>query len=88
MGVSIKASRGKVAFTGSVRRLSEGNGLPLLLISVEHGEAAGQLAWEHSDPFDRILGVLGPSKHSSFRCTGAAQDPCLQAVSQIWPRLE
>ncbi len=53
--IAIKAKKGKLRFTGSPAALIEANGFLPLAISPAHAEAAGSLAWDHADPFDRVL---------------------------------
>ena len=53
--IAIKRRLGKLAFDGSATAAIGANGfreLPLLPID---GENAGDLGWQHNDPFDRIL---------------------------------
>jgi PIN domain nuclease of toxin-antitoxin system len=53
--IAIKARKGKLAFRGSPSRLVDASGFVGLPISLAHAERAGGLAWNHPDPFDRML---------------------------------
>jgi PIN domain nuclease of toxin-antitoxin system len=85
--IAIKAKKGKLAFTGSACRLIEDNGFLALPITPEHGEAAGQLAWEHPDPFDRLL-VVQSLQEELVLVHADAQIRSYKAVSQHWAREE
>jgi len=54
--LSIKVRSGKLSVDVGrlVRRLRD-DGVSLLGIGIEHASAAGGLAWDHRDPFDRML---------------------------------
>jgi PIN domain nuclease of toxin-antitoxin system len=83
--IAIKAKKGKLTFTGSARRLIEDNGFLALPISPEHGEAAGQLEWEHPDPFDRVL-VVQALQEQLVLVHADAQIRGYEAVGQFWAR--
>ncbi len=85
--IAIKARKGKLAFTGSACRLIEDNGFLPLPITSEHGEAAGQLAWEHSDPFDRLL-VVQSLQEQLVLVHADAHIRSYKSVSQHWAREE
>jgi PIN domain nuclease of toxin-antitoxin system len=83
--IAIKARKGKLAFTGSVCRLITDNGFLGLPITPEHGEAAGQLEWEHPDPFDRLL-VVQSLEEELVLVHADAEIRAYKAVSQLWAR--
>jgi PIN domain nuclease of toxin-antitoxin system len=53
--IAIKRRLGKLAFQGSARSAIGANGFHELPIVPVDAEAAGNLAWHHNDPFDRLL---------------------------------
>ncbi|WP_271893699.1 type II toxin-antitoxin system VapC family toxin [Candidatus Phyllobacterium onerii] len=53
--IAIKSAKGKLRFSGSPHAAIERNGFLPHSISPHHAELAGQLAWSHPDPFDRML---------------------------------
>lgn len=53
--IEIKKRNGRLDFAWSTSEVASEFGFELLPISVEHATAAGALAWEHRDPFDRML---------------------------------
>jgi PIN domain nuclease of toxin-antitoxin system len=53
--IAIKRRLGKLIFQGPVTATIGGNGFHELPILPIDGENAGDLAWDHSDPFDRLL---------------------------------
>jgi PIN domain nuclease of toxin-antitoxin system len=53
--IAIKKAKGKLHLAASGHVMLESNGFLALAIQPEHAEAAGALAWPHSDPFDRML---------------------------------
>jgi PIN domain nuclease of toxin-antitoxin system len=83
--IAIKVKKGKLAFTGSARRLIDDNGFLALPITPEHGEAAGQLEWAHPDPFDRVL-VVQSFQEQLVLVHADAQIRSYKAVSQFWAR--
>jgi PIN domain nuclease of toxin-antitoxin system len=85
--IAIKAKKGKLAFTGSACRLIEDNGFLPLPITPEHGEAAGQLAWDHPDPFDRLL-VVQSLQEELVLVHADVQIRSYKAISQHWAREE
>jgi PIN domain nuclease of toxin-antitoxin system len=53
--IAIKRRLGKLVFRGSATTAIAANGLLELPILPSEAEAAGELDWRHTDPFDRIL---------------------------------
>lgn len=85
--MAIKARKGKLAFSGSPCRMIDDNGFLPLPISPEHGEAAGSLEWEHSDPFDRLL-VVQALREELVLVHADTEIRAYKAVSQLWARDE
>ena len=85
--MAIKARKGKLAFSGSPCRMIDDNGFLPLPISPEHGEAAGSLEWEHSDPFDRLL-VVQALREELVLVHADTEIRAYKAVSQLWAREE
>lgn len=81
--IAIKAKKGKLRFTGSPAALIEANGFLPLAISPAHAEAAGSLAWDHADPFDRVLVVQ--AQHERLVLVHAdAHIRVFPGVTQMW----
>ena len=53
--IAIKRRLGKLGFTKSALAAIETNHFAGLPITIADAERAGSLAWEHRDPFDRML---------------------------------
>jgi PIN domain nuclease of toxin-antitoxin system len=53
--IAIKRRIGKLAFTGPIRAAVAKAGFAELLINADDAELAGDLDWDHKDPFDRML---------------------------------
>ena len=53
--IAIKRRAGKLKFDGSAAELISANGFEELPMSAKDAEHAGDLDWQHRDPFDRIL---------------------------------
>jgi PIN domain nuclease of toxin-antitoxin system len=53
--IAIKRRAGKLQFKGSARAAAMAAGLLELDIDAVDAETAGALAWDHRDPFDRML---------------------------------
>jgi len=53
--IAIKRRLGKLAFQGSASSAIGANGFHELPIAPLDAEDAGNLAWRHNDPFDRLL---------------------------------
>ena len=81
--IAIKARKGKLRFSGSSAALIEANGFLPLAISPAHAEAAGSLAWGHTDPFDRVLVVQ--AQHERLVLVHAdANIRAFPGVTQMW----
>jgi PIN domain nuclease of toxin-antitoxin system len=81
--IAIKRRLKKLDFRGSAVAAISANGfreLPIVPIDAEH---AGALAWQHNDPFDRML--LAQARRLTL--TLATADAAIRAypnVAQIW----
>jgi PIN domain nuclease of toxin-antitoxin system len=53
--IAVKRRAGKLAFKGSARAAAADAGLLELDINAADAEIAGDLDWDHRDPFDRML---------------------------------
>ena len=53
--IAIKRWVGKLAFTGPIRAAVAKSGFTELLINADDAELAGDLDWDHKNPFDRML---------------------------------
>lgn len=53
--IAIKRRLGKLSFDGSPAAAIDANGFEALPILPLDAEQAGELAWAHADPFDRLL---------------------------------
>ncbi len=53
--IAIKRKLGKLAFTGSPLNTVRANSFVEVTITCADCEAAGDLDWAHSDPFDRLI---------------------------------
>jgi len=53
--IAIKRRLGKLSFEGSPTAAIAANGFEALPILPMDAEQAGELAWAHADPFDRLL---------------------------------
>ncbi len=81
--IAIKRRLGKLVFHGSASAAIGANGFHELPIVSLDAEGAGGLAWQHSDPFDRLLVaqamrlglVLLTADHSIRSFGGVAQLP-------------
>lgn len=85
--IAIKARKGKLVFTGSASGLIEDNGFLPMPITPQHGAAAGQLDWDHPDPFDRML-VVQSRDEGLVLVHADAQIRSYKAVTQLWARAE
>jgi len=81
--IAIKRRLNKLDFRGSAAAAIAANGfreLPVLPIDAEH---AGDLAWQHNDPFDRML--VAQAKRLSFTLvTADASIRSYPHVAQLW----
>jgi PIN domain nuclease of toxin-antitoxin system len=53
--VAIKRSLGKLEAPRDLAETLLGAGAQALPVTIGHADAAGELAWHHRDPFDRLL---------------------------------
>jgi len=83
--VAIKRRRGKLTFPGSVSAAIAANGFLELPILPLEAEAAGDLAWPHSDPFDRLLVAQAMHQRLIF-VTADETIRDLDIVPQLWAR--
>ena len=81
--IAIKRRLKKLDFRGSAVAAIAANGFHELPILPIDAETAGALAWQHNDPFDRML----VAQASRLGFTLATADPAIRAwrtVPQIW----
>lgn len=81
--IAIKRRLKKLDFRGSPAAAIAANGffeLPVLPIDAEH---AGDLAWQHTDPFDRML-VAQAQRLSFTLVTADAAIRVYPTIAQIW----
>lgn len=83
--IAIKRRRGKLTFAGSPSAAIAANGFLELPILPIEAEAAGDLAWRHDDPFDRVLVAQALHQGLTF-VTGNATIRDLDCVAQLWAR--
>ena len=53
--ISIKRRAGKLRFVGSANEAVAHNGFTALHVTASEAELAGDLDWNHRDPFDRMI---------------------------------
>jgi PIN domain nuclease of toxin-antitoxin system len=83
--IAIKHRRGKLEFSGSVSAAIASNGFHDLPILPLEAEEASDLAWRHSDPFDRVL--VAQAKHQGLIfVTGDETIRDLDIVPRLWAR--
>ena len=83
--IAIESARGKLRFTGSPAAAIDANGFLPLAISPAHAEAAGTLAWNHTDPFDRMLVAQSLAQPLVLVHADAAIGS-YKPVGQLWAR--
>ncbi len=81
--IAIKARKGKLRFSGSPTALIDANGFLPLAITPTHAAAAGSLAWDHEDPFDRVL-VVQARDERLVLVHGDASIRAFLGVTQMW----
>ena len=81
--IAIKRRLGKLAFEGPIAATISGNGFHELPILPIDGENAGDLDWEHNDPFDRLL-VAQAMRLGFTLVTADRAIRCFGGVAQIW----
>lgn len=77
--IAIKRDLGKLRFSGSISKAIASNGFSPLPILMEDAEEAGALAWEHRDPFDRML--IAQCRRNGL--TLATADQALQQRTEV-----
>lgn len=83
--ITIKRKKGKLSYSGSPSRAILQNRFLPLPIDPLHAEAAGDLDWDHTDPFDRVLVAQAQSQ----RIVLVHADRVIadfRTVSQLWAR--
>ena len=81
--IAMKRRLGKLAFQGSASAAIGANGFHPLPILAADAEEAGELAWDHKDPFDRLL--VAQAMRLGF--TFVTADKSIRAfggVAQLW----
>ena len=81
--IAIKRRRGKLKFRGSAAGAIAANGFLELPILPRDAEAAGDLVWEHGDPFDRMLVVQAIGQDLVF-ITADETIRDLDGVAKLW----
>ncbi len=81
--IATKRRSGKLQFGRSIRSIIQQCGFAELPISVEDAELAGDLDWDHHDPFDRLL-VAQARNHDLTLVTADRAIRGYGAVAQIW----
>ena len=81
--IAIKRRLGKLAFLGSASVAIGANGFHALPILAWDAEQAGDLAWLHDDPFDRLL--VNQAMRLGFTLLTADRSiQSFEAVAQFW----
>jgi PIN domain nuclease of toxin-antitoxin system len=83
--IAIKRRRGKLKFPGSAAAAIAANGFNELPILPRECEDAGDLAWLHTDPFDRLLVAQAVAQALVF-VTGDELIRDFEAVAKLWAR--
>ncbi len=81
--IAIKRRLGKLAFAESPCAAIGKNGFFELAILPMDAESAGDLAWDHTDPFDRLL-VAQASRLRGTLITADAAIRALDPVVTLW----
>jgi PIN domain nuclease of toxin-antitoxin system len=81
--IAVKRRLGKLTFHGSVVAAIGANGFHELPVLPVDAEAAGELAWDHADPFDRLL-VAQAARHGMTLVTADRHIRSFGAVAQLW----
>lgn len=81
--IAIKRRAGKLAFKGSARAAAADAGLLELDINGADAETAGELDWDHRDPFDRML-VAQCLNRDLTLVTADARLRAQGAIAVIW----
>jgi len=80
---AIKRRLGKLLFRGSAVAAIGANGFRELPILPVDTEAEGDLAWDHTDPFDRLL-VAQAARHGMTFVTADQRIRSFGAIAQFW----
>ena len=81
--IAIKRRAGKLDFDGSPTAAIAANGFEDLAILPIDAEQAGELAWAHADPFDRLL-VVQARRLAATLVTADALVRALGSVPLLW----
>ena len=81
--IAIKRRLGKLAFLGSASSAIGANGFHELPVVPLDAEAAGDLAWQHNDPFDRLL-VAQAMRLGLILLTADRLVRTFGGIAQIW----
>jgi PIN domain nuclease of toxin-antitoxin system len=81
--IAIKRRLGKLDFRGSAVAAIGANGFSELPVLPIDAEQAGELAWPHNDPFDRLL-VAQAVRRGFTLVTADAAIRAFAQVAQIW----
>ena len=79
----LKARTGHLRLRGSLVSAITANAFHALPVLAGEAEAAGQLDWDHSDPFDRLL-VAQAKEQSLVLVTADGLIRLYPGVAQIW----
>jgi PIN domain nuclease of toxin-antitoxin system len=83
--IAIKRHLGKLVFHGSASAAIGSNGFHDLPVLPVEAEEAGNLSWQHTDPFDRML-VAQAMRQGLVLVTGDRVIRDLDVVAQLWAR--
>lgn len=81
--IAIKRRLGKLIFQGSAVAAIGANGFRELPILPVDTEAEGELVWDHTDPFDRLL-VAQAARHGMTLVTADRHIRTFGTVAQLW----
>jgi PIN domain nuclease of toxin-antitoxin system len=81
--IAIKRRRGRLDFPGSPSAAIGANGFHMLVILPEDAEQAGDLVWDHGDPFDRLL-VAQAMRLDMTLVTADRSIRAFGSVTQLW----
>jgi PIN domain nuclease of toxin-antitoxin system len=77
--MAIKRRVGKLDYQGSVSQAVARNGFLELPVLMRDAEGAGELDWDHNDPFDRLL--VAQARHSALTLVTA--DAAVRALGGV-----
>jgi PIN domain nuclease of toxin-antitoxin system len=83
--IAIKRAKGKLAFSGSLSAAIGANRFMPLSITTTHTESAGNLAWTHRDPFDRLFVAQALSENMTL-IHGDANIAAFSGLAQLWAK--